>query len=491
MSAPPSPWSFARVLVAAAAIGAALLPAAAASGPSTAQASSSTPRAGLVVLCATDTFVRIGGINEGAKDVTIDSTETAPNGKPTSILGSNASDQLRGIFPITIPANTRYAVTWSLPVPAIRDGVPRTGGDAWLHGTVGGGQFVDDNGITYQATGGTMGRNGQTCTPPSTTSTTSSSTTSTTSTTATTMPSDEPVPVTPKAVYSTINSRLARHAVDGDPATSFVTQMAEWALPTWAWWVADLGEQVPLVEIRWRLNMADTAETMRIEVSTDGRSWTTVATPDDDAAGTTERLEVETTARLVRFTFRNTEPTSQLGHLAEVVLAAAPGFRPRDAVSGPSVGALRSNLDTTVQPAVAAEQRGDRYRVQASARSSNSPVRSSRLPLDGRADTAWRTSMSVAPGNGWTSYDLGEPVPLGEIRWKFSEIGYADAFRVQVSDDARTWTTVATRTNAPEADAWQRTEVEVTARFVRFFFYNPNQDPDLGFLSEVRFYPPI
>ena len=125
-----------------------------------------------------------------------------------------------------------------------------------------------------------------------------------------------------------------------------------------------------------------------------------------------------------------------------------------------------------------------------SARSSNSPVNSSRLPLAGKNSTAWRTSMTVAPGSGWTAYDLGEPVPLGEIRWKFSEIGFADAFRVQVSDDATKWKTVATRTNAPAANSWQSTEVEVTARFVRFFFYNPNQDPDLGFLSEVRFYPP-
>jgi hypothetical protein len=482
MSEAPSPWSFARVLVAAAATGAVLLPAAAASGPSTAQASNSTPRAGLVGLCSTDTFVRIGAVNESAKDVTIQLTETAPNGKPTSILGSNASDQLRGIFPITIPANSNYAITWSLPVPAIKGGVPRTGGDAWLHGTVGGGQFIDENGLTYQATGGTMGRNGQTCTPPATPTTPT--------TTTTTAPSADPVPVAPKAVYSTINSRLARNAVDGDPTTSFVTQMAEWALPTWAWWVADLGEEVPLVEIRWRLSRADTAETMRIEVSTNGRSWTTVATPDDDEADTTEQLNIDTTARLVRFTFRNTAPIAQLGHLAEVLLVAAPGFRQGDAVAGPSVGSLRSNVETTVQPTVAAERRGDRYRVQTSARSSNSPVNSSRLPLDGKSDTAWRTSMSVAPGSGWTAYDLGEPVPLGEIRWKFSEVGYADAFRVQVSDNATTWRTVATRTNATEADAWQSTEVEVTARFVRFFFYNPNQDPDLGFLSEVRFYPP-
>lgn len=486
MSPSAGPWSFARVLVAAAATAAVLLPTAASSGPGSAEASGATPRAGLVALCSTDTFVRVGGLNESDQDVTIQLTETAANGKPTSILGSNASDQLRGIFPITIPANTRYAVTWSLPVPAIKNGVPRTGGDAWLHGTVGGGQFRDENGLTYQATGGTMGRNGQTCAPPATTTT---STTSTTTTTTTVTP-DEPVPVPPKAVYSTINSRLARAAVDGDPDTWFVTQMAEWALPTWAWWVADLGEQVPLVELRWRLARTGAAESFRIEASADGRSWSTLATPDTARAETEERLALDTTARLVRFSFRSSEPTSQLGYLAEVSFFAAPGYSPGTQTGALSVATLRSNFETTVQPAVEAERRGDRYKVQTSARSSNSPVNSSRLPLDGKNSTAWRTAMTVAPGSGWTAYDLGEPVPLGEIRWKFSEIGFADAFRVQVSDDGKRWKTVATRTNAPAANSWQTAEVDVTARFVRFFFYNPNQDPDLGFLSEVRFYPP-
>jgi F5/8 type C domain len=131
---------------------------------------------------------------------------------------------------------------------------------------------------------------------------------------------------------------------------------------------------------------------------------------------------------------------------------------------------------------------GQRLVVKTSTRSSNAPAGSSRLALDGNVSTAYATSMSVSPWTGWTAYDLGSVESLGRVRWKFNTVGMADYYRIQVSDDATTWTSVATLGNAVNADEWQTLMTDVDARYVRFFFKNVNGDANVGGLSEVRFY---
>jgi hypothetical protein len=504
--------SISRVLVVATAAATVVIPVARREvGADTALASNGSVKAGLVTLCSTDTFVRVGGLNESSRDVTIGLTERSENGKTVTYLGSNASDQLRAIFPITIPANSKYRVTWDLPLPATDNGKARPGNSGAMHGSWGGGPWLDENGLSYVGTGGSAGRNGQTCSPPpaapattiaapttttnppvmtSTSSTTSTSTTSTSTTSTTLAPAPAALlAVRPVSVYSTINSQLAGRAVDGNNATAFTTQMAEWAYPTWAWWTADFGEPVPLRRIVWRLAAANTSDTMRIEVSNDGRSWTRIATPDDDTAGSDQQLDLERTTRLVRFTFRSTSPRAQLGQLSEVSFFAASTFVSAGP-TGPSPGVVRGQFVFTVKPSTPVKMHRDRYKIASSARSSNSPPNSSYWAMDAKADTAWRTAMTSPPTAGWVAFDLGSPAPMGEIRWKFSQVGYADRYRVEVSDDGSNWTTIATRTNAPAVGEQMRQPINRTARFVRLFFDNPNRDPDVGFVTGVRIFPP-
>jgi hypothetical protein len=143
----------------------------------------------------------------------------------------------------------------------------------------------------------------------------------------------------------------------------------------------------------------------------------------------------------------------------------------------------------TAPSSVAGNPMVPHWPVAGSVRSSNSAVGASRRPLDGDPATAWSTAMSVAPTGGWVGFDLGQHRQIGRIRWKFAEIGLADSYRIQVSDDLVTWRTVATLGNAPTADTWQTIIAPASARYVRFTFVNPNADPQVGGLSEVRFYP--
>jgi hypothetical protein len=82
-------------------------------------------------------------------------------------------------------------------------------------------------------------------------------------------------------------------------------------------------------------------------------------------------------------------------------------------------------------------------------------------------------------------YDLGAVRSIGSIKWKFNRTGYSDHLEIQISNDRQTWTTIATRGNAP-SNTWQTLTKNVSARYVRWLFRNPNNDSRLGYLSEAR-----
>lgn len=473
------------------------------------EAGNETYRAGLVTLCYTDSFVRVGGLNESPLDVTISAVETGSNGKPVDLLGNNASDELRAIFPITIPANSKYVVQWELAIPAHKDGVARVNGEAMLHGSWLNKQWQDENGLSYKGTGGTGGNNGKICegyeptpepTPtqePTQEPTPSPTQEPTPSPTATQEPTQEPTPSptatqeptpteTPQtAPYhpatvakSTSNSTLAFNAIDGDPATSWLTQMQDGAVPTYGWVSVDLGGVKPVEKIAWLWSETGFADDMRVQVSKNGKSWETVASPNNGPAWEWQSIVVDVKARYVRFYFRNPNGDAQLGYLSEVLVyawsEASPPPDPEPVV--------------TATPAPSIEP-GTRLKVVSSKRSSNSRQNSSKASWDGKKSTAWYTEMTTAPKSGWVMFDLAEVKPIGKVQWQFNQLGYADSFKIQVSHDGETWVTVATCKNASAVNTWQTLELKgVEGRYVRFYFSNPNKDPNVGWLSEVRFY---
>jgi uncharacterized protein YkwD len=123
--------------------------------------------------------------------------------------------------------------------------------------------------------------------------------------------------------------------------------------------------------------------------------------------------------------------------------------------------------------------------IQSGGRSANSA--SSAVAYDGDFSTVWATNETDAPQNAWLWFDLGAEHELSRIEWMMAEPGIADSFAIDISLDGETWTQVARKGNGA-TDEWRSVAWRGQARFIRFFFANPNSDPVLGGISEVRFF---
>ncbi|MEA2528629.1 MAG: hypothetical protein QOG89_273, partial [Thermomicrobiales bacterium] len=121
------------------------------------------------------------------------------------------------------------------------------------------------------------------------------------------------------------------------------------------------------------------------------------------------------------------------------------------------------------------------HRIERTGRSGNSS--SGKDAIDGDPSTAWITT-GARPRSAYLVFDLGESLSIGTIAWLFAEGDYAAGLRIEVSDDRLTWTTIAAPGNAP-AGEWQLLSYGGSARYVRFYFKNPDRMPKLGSLAEV------
>lgn len=111
----------------------------------------------------------------------------------------------------------------------------------------------------------------------------------------------------------------------------------------------------------------------------------------------------------------------------------------------------------------------------------------SNLAFDGDFETDWSTNGSDVPRIAYVWFDLGTPHELSRIEWMNSTAGIADNFSIDISLDGESWTEIAQKSNG-SVDEWRSIRWSGTARFVRFYFSNPNGDPVVGGLSEVRIF---
>jgi uncharacterized protein YkwD len=105
---------------------------------------------------------------------------------------------------------------------------------------------------------------------------------------------------------------------------------------------------------------------------------------------------------------------------------------------------------------------------------------------DNNTKTSWYTTSSSTLKAAYVYFDLGAVKNVGQIQWLFSKNGAADSFQIQISSDKKTWTKLTTRTTA-KAGTWQTLKVNnKKARYVRFYFENPNKEKVMGYLCEVK-----
>jgi uncharacterized protein YkwD len=127
---------------------------------------------------------------------------------------------------------------------------------------------------------------------------------------------------------------------------------------------------------------------------------------------------------------------------------------------------------------------GQPLKIVRSGRSSGSL--SSAYAYDGNPATNWHTTRSTPPTSAYLYFDLGGTKSISAINWMFAQTGSADSWKIQISTNRTTWTTIESRGNANAANTWQTFAWSGTTRYVRFYFTNPNKDKVLGYVAEVQ-----
>jgi F5/8 type C domain len=121
--------------------------------------------------------------------------------------------------------------------------------------------------------------------------------------------------------------------------------------------------------------------------------------------------------------------------------------------------------------------------IESGGRTNNST--NSALAYDGDFSTYWATTAKKPPQNAYIWFDLGSIQAIRSIEWMFAQGGGADRFAIDISLDRETWTQITMKSNA-SVNEWRTVTWKGSARYVRFYFANPNDDAVLGYLAEVR-----
>jgi len=89
--------------------------------------------------------------------------------------------------------------------------------------------------------------------------------------------------------------------------------------------------------------------------------------------------------------------------------------------------------------------------------------------VDGNPATRWSSGQWMQPGPvGWIYVDLGSPQPIGDVRLNW-ETAYGVDYQIQASNDASSWTTIATVAGNRTPGLHDSGGLSETARYVRVY----------------------
>ncbi|MGC9665995.1 discoidin domain-containing protein [Planosporangium sp. 12N6] len=224
----------------------------------------------------------------------------------------------------------------------------------------------------------------------------------------------------------------ASAAVDGDTGTRWASAFAD---PQWL--QVDLGTSTSVcrVVLNWE---AAYAAAFQIQTSADAATWTTVYATTTGAGGT-QTLDVSGTGRYVRVygTARATGYGYSLWEFQVYATTTGGGGGP---VTGPVI--------SRYQPVKASSYVGG-----------NAPA----AALDGRTTTRWE---SAASDPQWLQVDLGGTATISGVVLTW-EAAYATGYRIEVSADAATWSSVYSTTTGK--GGVETLAVSGTGRYVRLY----------------------
>jgi hypothetical protein len=131
----------------------------------------------------------------------------------------------------------------------------------------------------------------------------------------------QPAPVSD--TWSNTGGTSAWSAIDGNSgSTWYADAYGGQAIITF-----DLGTANQLTGVRWMFSQAGGVDSMRVQVSQDGASWTGLGASSNRSPYTWEGVYTSETARYVRLVFDNPNGDATVGHLAEVQLCRCAGNR--------------------------------------------------------------------------------------------------------------------------------------------------------------------
>jgi len=235
----------------------------------------------------------------------------------------------------------------------------------------------------------------------------------------------------------------AAAAVDGNLGTRWSSQFSD---PQWIY--VDLGatatvDQVTLV---WE---AAYARSFQLQVSADAVAWTTIFSTTTGTGGT-QTLAVSGTGRYVRMfgTVRALGYGYSLWEFGVFGTIGAPPPPPPTTPPPPPPPPPSGSPISEFRPVAASSWEGG-----------NAPG----AALDGRTTTRWSSQFSDPQ---WIQVDLGGTATINQVVLNW-EAAFGRAYRIEVSSNASTWSTIYSTTTGP--GGIERLTVSGTGRYVRLF----------------------
>ncbi|WP_443070984.1 discoidin domain-containing protein [Streptomyces sp. NBC_01476] len=225
----------------------------------------------------------------------------------------------------------------------------------------------------------------------------------------------------------------ASAAVDGDAGTRWSSAASD---PQWL--QVDLGatDTVSSVTLNWE---AAYGKSFKIQVSDNAQTWTDIYSTTTGAGGT-QTLSVNGSGRYVRL-YGTARGTGYGYSLWEFQVYGSTGG------TGPGAcGTANAALNKT-----------------ATASSTENAGTPASAAVDGDTGTRW---SSAASDPQWLQVDLGSSQSVCQVGLNW-EAAYGTSFKIQVSDNAQTWTDIYTTTTGP--GGVQTLNVTGTGRYIRLY----------------------
>jgi hypothetical protein len=255
---------------------------------------------------------------------------------------------------------------------------------------------------------------------------------------------------------------------DGDSGTDFCPNSA--ALPNW--WEVDLGASYNLTSTDISFQQSSGYYKYKIEVSTNNSAWTTVVDQTNNTTrnGTTLSDGFTATARYVKITINYCSISWAWGCFMEFTVwgyASTPTSTTTTTATGTTLGTQLGTATTTATATSTALPATTNLSLGKSVTSiSQQGGKPATQGNDGNAAAEFCPSSGALPD--WWRVDLGASYTLSSTDINFEKPAAYYKYKIEVSTNDSTWTTVVDQTNNTTRNGTTVTDsFSATARYVR------------------------